>query len=416
MAVTIPQLLRTNHNYRLLWGGQLISEVGDHFNNIAVFAMAIRQEHGGLLVSGVLIARAIPMLVAGPMAGVILDRLDRRKVMIASDLIRALIALGFILCLYQSNNTLLFVLSAMLMFASPFFTSGRNAILPVLAKGEDLQPANALTQTTAWATTGVGAFLGGTAVAAFGYEWAFVLNAISFAGSAACLWAFRSRPGEFMPPVSNSDRDFHPHQEFVEGLRYLRSEPLLLAIALIGVGWATGGGAAQILFSVFGEKVFGRGPAGIGIIWSAAGFGLVAGGILANWLNKRLGFEGYKRTVSLAYIAHGALYVAFALEQNFALALVFIGLSRAAGSTSSVVNYAKVHRYADDKYRGRVFATMETMTWTTMMVSLFAAGIATESINPRTIAVVAGCLSGSTGLVWAWANWAGKLRLPEAKS
>ena len=83
---------------------------------------------------------------------------------------------------------------------------------------------------------------------------------------------------------------------------------------------------------------------------------------------------------------------------------------------SSVVNYSKVLRYADDRYRGRVFATMETMTWTTMMVSLFVAGIATETVDPRTIGVVAGVLSGSTGIVWAWANWAGKLKLPESKS
>jgi MFS family permease len=415
VAVTIAELLRRNHNYRLLWSGQLISEIGDHFNNIAVFAMAIRQEHGGLLVGGVLIARALPMLVAGPLAGVVLDRLDRRKVMIASDLVRALIALGFILTIGQSNNTMLFVLSALLMFASPFFTSGRNAILPVVAKGEELTPANALTQTTAWATTGIGAFLGGTSVAAFGYEGAFLINALSFLASATCMIFFRTNPGEFLPPVENVQREFHPHQEFLDGLRYLRSEPLLLAIALIGVGWATGGGAAQILFSVFGEKVFGRGPSGIGIIWGTAGFGLVLGGILANWLNKRLSFESYKWTVSIAYLAHGALYVAFALEQNFAMALVFIGLSRAAGATSSVVNYAKVLRYADNQYRGRVFATMETMTWSTMMISLFVAGIATESVDPRTIAAVAGCLSASTGLVWAWANWAGKLRIPAGR-
>ncbi|MBM3763510.1 MAG: MFS transporter [Acidobacteria bacterium] len=414
MAATIAGLLRRNHNYRLLWSGQLISEIGDHFNNIAVFSMAIKQEHGGLLVGGVLIARALPMLVAGPLAGVVLDRLDRRKVMIASDLIRALIALGFIFTIGQSSNTLLFVFSALLMFASPFFTSGRNAILPVVAKGEELIPANALTQTTAWATTGIGAFLGGASVAVFGYEGAFLINALSFVLSAACLALFRSAPGEFLPPAENAHREFHPHREFMDGLRYLRGEPLLLAIALLGVGWATGGGAAQILFSVFGEKVFGRGPAGIGIVWGAAGFGLVVGGVLANWLNKRLSFEGYKRTVAVAYLAHGALYVAFALEHNFALALVFIGLSRAAGATSSVVNYAKVLRYADDQYRGRVFATMETMTWSTMMISLFAAGIATESVDPRTIAAVAGCFSGTTGLVWAWANWTGKLRIPES--
>ncbi|WP_031500630.1 MFS transporter [Bryobacter aggregatus] len=416
MAVTIPQLLARNRNYRLLWAGQIVSDIGDHFNNIAVFALAIRQEHGGLLVGGILIARAIPMLVAGPLAGVTLDRYDRRKVMIMSDLVRAVVSLGFIFALAQGSNTPLFILSAILMFASPFFTSGRNSILPVVAGGQELQAANALTQTTAWATTGVGAFLGGTSVAALGYEWAFILNAISFLGSAACLMAFRTRPGEFLPPLAHTKRDFHPHREFLEGLRYMRSEPLLLAIALIGVGWATGGGAAQILFSVFGERVFHRGAAGIGIIWGAAGCGLVVGGILANWLNKRLQFEGYKRTVSIAYIFHGALYVAFALESNFALALLFIGMSRAAGAMSSVVNYAKILQYASDQYRGRVFATMETMTWSTMMVSLFVAGIATESVNPRTIAAVAGVLSGTTGIVWAWANWRGKLRLPENRN
>ncbi len=416
MAVSIPELLRRNHNYRLLWSGQLISEVGDHFNNIAVFSMAIRQEHGGLLVGGVLIARALPMLIAGPLAGVVLDRMDRRQVMIASDLIRGLVALLFILSIGRTDNTLLFVLSALLMFASPFFTSGRNAILPVVAPGEQLLPANALTQTTAWATTGVGAFLGGTSVAAFGYEGAFVLNAISFFASAACLLCFRTTEGEFKPSRETAPRKFQPHQEFLEGLRYMHREPLLLAIALIGVGWATGGGAAQILFSVFGEKVFHRGPAGIGIIWGSAGCGLVVGGIVANYLNKRIGFAAYKRTVAIAYLLHGGLYVAFAWAENFAWALVLIGLSRAAGAMSSVVNYSKVLQYAEDQYRGRVFATMETMTWATMMISLFAAGVATEHYSPRWIAAIAGCLSASTAVFWTWANLAGKLRLPATRT
>ncbi len=415
MSVTISQLLRSNHNYRLLWGGQIISEIGDHFNNIAVFSLAIRQERGGLLVAGVLMARALPMICAGPLAGVVLDRFDRRKVMIASDLVRAFVALAFMLTPSSADNTLLFVLSGLLMFASPFFTSGRNSILPVVAPGEQLIPANALTQTTAWATTGAGAFLGGISVAAFGFEYAFLINAGSFLLSAMCLSFFRTYAGEFEPPPRPPEIRFQPHREFVAGLRYLRSEPLLLGIALIGVGWATGGGAAQILFSVFGEKVFGRGPAGIGIIWGAAGTGLVAGGIMANWLNRRLDFPQYKLTVSISYLLHGAFYVAFALQHDFALALVFIAISRAGGATASVVNYSKVLRYADDRYRGRVFATMETMTWSTMMISLFLCGLATEHYDPRMIAAVAGCLSGSTGLVWAWANATGKLTLPEGK-
>lgn len=413
--MTVWQLLRTNHNYRLLWLGQIISDIGDHFNNIAVFSLAIRQQRGGLLVAGILLARAIPMLIAGPLAGVALDRLDRRKVMIASDLFRALLALFFILTPNRADNTLLFVLSGLLMFASPFFTSGRNSILPIVAPGEQLLPANALTQTTAWATTGLGAFLGGLSTAAFGFEWAFVINAASFLLSALCLFGFRSQPGEFHPPPREAHQPFRPHAEFLDGLRYLRQQPLLLGIAFIGVGWATGGGAAQILFSVFGEQVFGRGPAGIGMIWGAAGAGLVLGGITANWLNKRLDFSQYKITVSMAYLLHGAFYVAFALQPDFALALVFIALSRAGGATASVVNYSKVLQFADNQYRGRVFATMETMTWSTMMVSLFLCGLATEYYPPRYIAAVAGLLSGSTALVWAWANFTGRLPHPPVR-
>src|SRR5512138_3390486 len=89
-------LLRRNRNYRNTWIGQVVSEVGDHFNNIAVFSLAVAHTHSGLVVSGVMIARAIPAVLAGPMAGVMLDRLDRRRLMILSDLIRALVASLFI--------------------------------------------------------------------------------------------------------------------------------------------------------------------------------------------------------------------------------------------------------------------------------------------------------------------------------
>src|SRR5512133_968294 len=90
-------LLRHNHNYRNTWIGQVVSEIGDHFNNIAVFSLALANTKSGLVVSGVMLARAIPAVLAGPLAGVVLDRLDRKRVMIASDLLRAVVALGFIL-------------------------------------------------------------------------------------------------------------------------------------------------------------------------------------------------------------------------------------------------------------------------------------------------------------------------------
>ena len=110
----------------------------------------------------------------------LLDRLNRKRVMIASDLIRAVLALGFILTIHRHDTWLLYFLSALLMFASPFFTSGRSSILPSIATQDELHTANSLTQTTGWTTLTIGTFLGGASVASFGYEWAFVGNALSF--------------------------------------------------------------------------------------------------------------------------------------------------------------------------------------------------------------------------------------------
>jgi len=104
---------------------QVVSEVGDNFNNIAVFALVMQQTHSGLAVGGVMLSRAVGILIAGPIAGVALDRFDRRRIMVASDLVRSVIALAFLLTIHERNVGLLLFLSGLLMFASPFFTSGR---------------------------------------------------------------------------------------------------------------------------------------------------------------------------------------------------------------------------------------------------------------------------------------------------
>ena len=134
-------LLRQNRNYRSAWVGQVVSEIGDHFNNIAVFSLALETTHSGLVVSGVMLSRAVPAVLAGPLAGVTLDRLDRRTVMIASDLVRAVVALAFVLTVHQPKPWLLYSLSGLLMFASPFFSSGRAAILPRIASKDELHTA-----------------------------------------------------------------------------------------------------------------------------------------------------------------------------------------------------------------------------------------------------------------------------------
>jgi MFS family permease len=407
------QLLRRNRNYRYAWAGQIVSEIGDNFNNIAVFALAMELTHSGMVVTGVLLARAIPAITMGSLAGVLLDRFDRKRIMIASDLIRAFVALGFIFSVVTHSVWVLYAFSALLMAASPFFTAGRSAILPTIVTAEEIHTANSITQTTQWMTLTIGTFLGATVIA-IGYKWAFVFNALSFVFSAWCIWHLRApnAAGFRAPRKVRTDDEIHPLREFREGLRYMRSVPLVFGIALLSVGWASGGGAAQILFTLFGEKVFNRGAGGIGVIWGCAGLGLLSGGFIGNWLGKRLTFSGYKLVIFIDFVVHGLTYVLFARAQRFDLALLFILISRCAIAINSVLNYSYLLRTVDNRYRGRIFATIDTFTWSMMMVSMIGAGIASMHYSPRLIGTVAGILSSTTAVFWGWANWTGRLPLP----
>jgi MFS family permease len=405
-------LLRGNRNYRFMWSGQIVSEVGDHYNNVAVFALALANTGSGLVVAGILISRAICAVLAGPIAGVLLDRMDRKRIMIISDLVRAVIAIIFILGIPRGRTWLLYVLSGALMFASPFFSSGRGSILPTIATKHELHSANSLTQLTQWTTLTLGSFLGGTSVTQFGYKLAFLFNALSFLFSAWCISRLHVESG-FRAERSDVSGDtvVRPWHEYTEGLRYMKSSPLILGIGLVAVGWATGGGAAQILFSVFGEVVFHRGPSGIGTIWGSAGIGLIIGALVAHRLGKTISFENYKRSVSICYVLHGGSYVLFSQAKTFGWALFFIGLSRAAVAVSSVLNVTQQLRHVSDEFRGRVFATIESWNWMTMMLSMAIAGLASTHVSPRIIGAWAGVFSSSTAIFWAWANWMG--RLPE---
>lgn len=408
------QLLRRNRNYRALWLGQTVSEIGDHFNSIAVLSLALHLTGSGAALGIVMIARVLPAVLAGPVAGVVLDRMDRRKVMLLSDAVRAVVALAHVLLLTWRLPWLLYTLSGMLTFASPFFTSGRSAILPRIARPEELHTANAMTQTTSWLTLAIGTMLGGLSTAQFGYRGAFVFNAFSFVVSALAIRLLRSPEGHFRPeaPAGEAVRE-SSWQLFRDGLAYMGRHPLLLGIGLLQIGWSSGGGAAQVLFTLFGEVVFKRGSTGTGLIWSAAGVGLVIGGVFAHRIGQRLSFAQYKHAVTLSFLGMGLSYVGFSLMPTIWGAMFFIGLSRIAMGTNSVLNRTILLTCVPDGLRGRVFTSVDALLHASMMLSMGLAGIASMTYTPRQIGVVAGLLTASTAVFWAWANAAGKLVEPE---
>ena len=390
----------------------MVSEIGDHFNSIAVLSLTLHLTGSGLAVGAVMIARVLPAILAGPVAGVLLDRMDRKRIMILSDLARCLIAACFVLILTHHQHWLLYLLSGLLTFAAPFFTSGRSAILPGIASQAELHTANALTQTTAWLTLSIGTMLGGISTMQFGYETAFLINAGSFLFSAAMIWMLK---GTFRPARDHLHPGLRAYiNDFAGSLRYMRREPLIMGIALAGVGWASGGGAAQVLFTMFGEVVYRRGPAGIGLIWGSAGLGLVAGGILGHRIGERLSFAHYKTAVSLCFLVHGVAYILFSQMPTIWGSVVFIAISRIAMGINNVLNRSMLLHHLPDALRGRVFTTVETMQNVTMILSLSAAGAGSQFLTIRTVGAIAGALSASTTIFWAWANAAGKLPEPQS--
>ena len=411
-------LLRGNRNYRFAWTGQVVSEIGDHFNNIAVFSLALATTHSGLVVSGVMLSRAVPAVLAGPLAGVILDRLDRRTVMIASDLIRAIVAALFIFTVHQPRPALLYVLSGLLMFASPFFTAGRAAILPRIANSEELHTANSLTQTTQWTTTTIGTFIGG-----FQRRKVWLLGGVRDQQPLVRGLGLGHQPSASSGRRGAAEGGRHDRGRHHAAVPRLRRGPAVsegaaaapgdcAARRRLGLGRRRGADPVQHLRRV---RVQSRGPAGIGIIWAAAGFGLIVGGAIAHKIGPRLSFAAMQRTVAICYLVHGGSYVLFSQSRQFPVALFWIGLSRAAVAVSSVLNWSLLLRHVDDAFRGRVFATNESLVWATMMLSMLAAGLASQSVDPRTIGAVAGVVSSLTALYWLWADRVGLLVEPTTK-
>ncbi|MDQ3907400.1 MAG: MFS transporter, partial [Acidobacteriota bacterium] len=193
--MTYRDLLARNPDFRRLWTGQVVSEIGDWLNNIAVLALAIElagPDRQGRAIALYAVARHLPLFIFGPVAGVVVDRADRRRVMIAADLARAALALGFLLAQKFSTLPLIYAVGATLFSVSAFFNAAKRATLPnLVARADDLLAANSLSASTTAATIAVGSALGGIVATFLGRPTVFVANAATFVVSAGMIRRIR---------------------------------------------------------------------------------------------------------------------------------------------------------------------------------------------------------------------------------
>ena len=188
-SLTYGELIRGNRNFRNLLAGQFISELGNWFNFIAGLGLVRVVSEASPLAAGIFfVCRLLPFALVSPFAGTLVDRFSRRRVMIAADLARVLVALSFLLVTSDQDLWIAYLATIFLSTFGAFFDGAKNAATPNLTGKEGLLAGTALMFSTRFLLMAIGSALGGIAAAAFGYEAAFVINAASFLVSAYTIW------------------------------------------------------------------------------------------------------------------------------------------------------------------------------------------------------------------------------------
>ncbi|HET9531025.1 MAG TPA: MFS transporter, partial [Blastocatellia bacterium] len=175
-SATYSELLRGNKDFRRLWTGQLVSELGTWFSFIAELGLVRMFSGSPLATTGLLVSRMLPFLLVAPFAGVLVDRYSRKQILIVSDLLRAAVALVYLAAGYFEALWLVFVCAALESSLTTFFEAAKNAAIPNLVGPREMLTANVMMLSTRFLQFSVGAALGGLTAAHFGYNVAFIVN------------------------------------------------------------------------------------------------------------------------------------------------------------------------------------------------------------------------------------------------
>ena len=396
-------LLRRNRSFRLLWLGQVVSQMGDWFNTIALYTIILKLTGSGRDVGLLLVARFVPSFFFGPLSGVIADRFSRQRIMIVSDLLRAVVVLGFLFVRRADQLWLIYVLTVFQLGLSTFFEPARTAAIPSIVEDRELVAANAISSVTWSAMLTIGAAIGGFITGLFGTDVAFVLDGATYLLSAALIASIRVPKRKKRERQKLSLGRLLGITETIEGIKYVKDRPRVLAVLLVKPAWGLGGGILTLL-AVFGERIFPVGKdaaGGIGVLFAARGIGTAVGPIVA----RRISGEGDRRmqvSIGISFLIGGVFYIAFGTATSFIFALIVLGIAHCGGSILWVFSTVILQRAVVDNFRGRVFAAELALLTLTMAASNYVAGELLDryQISPRIVTVGMGIFFILPGLAW----------------
>jgi MFS family permease len=373
-AVGYVQLVRENANYRFLWSGQIVSLLGDWFNLIASAALVASLTQSGIAVGGLFVVRMLAPFLVSPFAGVAADRYNRKHLLIATDIIRAITVFAFLLVREPGQVWLLYALTAVQLALSGFFFPARNAILPDIVVREQLGAANALSSATWSVMLALGAALGGIVAGQWGVYPAFIIDGLTFLLSATLITriVYHHRPA-----LDNNERHVGAAlRQYVDGLRYLWSykDNLVIAVHKGAFALVAGGAFAVIQVSLAREVfVIGEGGGtGLGLLYATVGVGTGLGPIIARrFTGDRDG--PLRIAIALSYVMAALGIALMAPLASFGLVLMGTVLRGVGGGIGWVFSTQLLLQLVPDRVRGRVFST-EFAIFTLMSAIGSAAG------------------------------------------
>jgi MFS family permease len=387
--------------FRKLFAAQAISDVGDGMTFTAMLLLVNNLTHSPAALAVLAIAVALPSMIGGIIAGTYADRLDRRRIMIASDTIRAVLVLGFVVVATVDRLPILYVIAFAQASIGTLFSPARGALIPRVVPREGLMAANGLGQISRTVGSLLGTAVIGVVIATTGAYWpAFVFDAATFAASVLIVLRIDRSIGRVeAPEAGQAHRSVGASA--LDGLRLIGRSPTLsatiLGLSIAGLGL----GAVNLLFVPFVINTLQASAAWIGPIEGAQTVSLIAAGGLVAVLARRLsmqtmvigGLAGVGVLISVLYITPN---VYFLLLMAFGFGWFVTPLQ---ASTQSLVQ-----SITTDAVRGRVLGALQASLSTTQIVSIALAGVFASIIGIRNLFLIAGLIcvaaAGITALLF----------------
>jgi predicted MFS family arabinose efflux permease len=411
------RLLRGNRNFRRLWLAQIVSEIGDWFYTLSIYTLLLQLTGHASSVALALVLQVLPQTFIGPTAGVVNDRLRRKHVMIAADLVRVVVVLAMLLVRSQSTVWLVYPLLLAETLMAAFFEPARNAVIPNIARKGEVLIANTLSSATWSVNLLIGASVGGVVAAFFGRDAVFILNALSFLASAILIAGMRfAEPhAEAAPPLHPRDLvDFSP---VLEGIRYVRSHRTLLPAVFAKAGELMIG-PSWVIFTVMGAHEFAvhwhnvdaarGGMLGMSILLGGRGLGALVGPLIAaRWAGRS--DRRLQLGILFGYLTVAAGYGILGSCRTVWLASACALLAHAGGSTVWVFSTTLLQLHTDDRFRGRVFSADLGFSMFTIAAGAYLCGrLLDAGFAAHTVATYTGLVMLIPAVLWTLAMRVGR--------